>query len=197
MLFMRNTLICFYCVACLLFACNSNPTVSDYEQEVNLWRNQKDTLFRADKSSPFYKLKNFKKLNYFPINKDYAVKAAVFIEPNPDIVQMQTTTERLTVYLKYFKFVFTLHNTTDTLWGYVKPQDHSKVFLPFKDLTNGTLTYGAGRYIDLDWPQADTVIIDFNYSYNPYCHYNEEFSCPIVPFDNRLKFEIIAGEMNY
>jgi uncharacterized protein (DUF1684 family) len=40
----------------------------------------------------------------------------------------------------------------------------------------------------------DSIELDFNYAFNPYCHYNSTFSCPIVPFENHLKVHIFAGE---
>ena len=70
-------------------------------------------------------------------------------------------------------------------------EDH--LFLPFLDNTNGTTSYGAGRYIDLTIPEGDTIEIDFNTAYNPYCAYNEKYSCPIVPGENYIDADIEAG----
>ena len=67
------------------------------------------------------------------------------------------------------------------------------LFLPFTDLTSGVESYGGGRYIDLEATDKDTMIVDFNQAYNPYCAYNEKYSCPIVPEENDLKVEIKAG----
>jgi uncharacterized protein (DUF1684 family) len=65
--------------------------------------------------------------------------------------------------------------------------------MPFKDLTSGNLSYGGGRYIDLEITTAKRVIIDFNKAYNPYCAYNHKYSCPIPPRENFLKAYIKAG----
>jgi hypothetical protein len=67
------------------------------------------------------------------------------------------------------------------------------LFLPFLDDTNGEGSYGGGRYIDLRIPKGDTIVIDFNSAYNPYCAYNEKYSCPIVPRDNYIETEVKAG----
>ena len=67
------------------------------------------------------------------------------------------------------------------------------LFLPFLDATNGIETYGGGRYIDLTIPESNQITIDFNKSYNPYCAYNEKFSCPIVPRENYLSLKVNAG----
>jgi uncharacterized protein (DUF1684 family) len=67
------------------------------------------------------------------------------------------------------------------------------LFLPFSDLTSGNETYIGGRYIDLRIPYGDTIAIDFNQAYNPYCAYNRKYSCPIVPLENDLPIAIRAG----
>ena len=69
------------------------------------------------------------------------------------------------------------------------------LFVPFKDLTNGKETYGAGRYMDIVKPRGDEAILNFNLAYNPNCAYgSEDFSCPIPPKENFLQAEIKAGE---
>ena len=67
------------------------------------------------------------------------------------------------------------------------------LFLPFTDKTNGSETYTGGRYIDLSIPEGDTLEINFNKAYNPYCAYNPKYSCPIVPGVNALDTEVRAG----
>jgi hypothetical protein len=69
------------------------------------------------------------------------------------------------------------------------------LFLPFNDATNGTTTYGGGRYLDLEIPKEGSkkIRIDFNKAYNPYCAYNHTFSCPIPPSENNLPIAIPVG----
>jgi uncharacterized protein (DUF1684 family) len=70
------------------------------------------------------------------------------------------------------------------------------LFLPFKDLTSGKETYGAGRYIDLDPKnEKDSQIeIDFNLAYHPFCAYNHTFTCPLPPAENLIPMAVTAGE---
>ena len=70
----------------------------------------------------------------------------------------------------------------------------TRLFVPFSDLTSGTETYAAGRYLDLDPTNTGLYEIDFNRAYNPYCAYNESYDCPYPPSSNRLKIPIRAGE---
>jgi uncharacterized protein len=76
------------------------------------------------------------------------------------------------------------------------------LFLPFRDATNGAGTYGAGRYLldaaksaDLGGSATDgTLIIDFNFAYQPSCAFDPRWSCPLAPPENRLDLRIEAGE---
>jgi uncharacterized protein (DUF1684 family) len=69
-----------------------------------------------------------------------------------------------------------------------------RLFVPFVDLTSGTETYPAGRYLDLDRTRTGLYVIDFNRAYNPYCYYNSTYDCPYPPRENRLKVPVRAGE---
>jgi uncharacterized protein (DUF1684 family) len=76
------------------------------------------------------------------------------------------------------------------------------LFLPFRDATNGTETYGAGRYLldsaksaDLGGdPERGTLILDFNFAFHPSCAFDPKWACPLAPPENRLDLPIRAGE---
>ena len=68
------------------------------------------------------------------------------------------------------------------------------LFVPFADLTTGTETYAAGRYLDLHPTSTGYYMVDFNKAYNPYCAYNSTYDCPYPPPSNRLKIAVRAGE---
>jgi uncharacterized protein len=143
--------------------------------------------------------KNFKGLDFFAFDSSYVVTATYKKLEGEQPFQMKTTTDRLPVYLKYGMISFDLKGQSYQLAVY-QNQDLMKdegfedyLFLPFLDDTNGDTTYGGGRYIDLRFPKGDTMVIDFNTAYNPYCAYNEKYSCPIVPRDNYVATTIEAG----
>jgi uncharacterized protein (DUF1684 family) len=73
-------------------------------------------------------------------------------------------------------------------------KDPHGYFLPFADSMAGKETYGAGRYLEPLALMGGKVLVDFNYAYNPYCAYNDLYSCPLTPWENRLKVPIRAGE---
>ena len=112
---------------------------------------------------------------------------------------MKTSTARRPAYKKYGEIKFKIHGKKFKLNIYQNQRlmnnklyaDH--LFLPFTDLTNGDESYGGGRYIDLTKPSANTMIIDFNKAYNPYCCYNSRYSCPIPPKENHLNIKVKAG----
>jgi uncharacterized protein (DUF1684 family) len=68
------------------------------------------------------------------------------------------------------------------------------LFVAFSDLTNGTETYAAGRFMDLVRNRTGIYEVDFNRAYIPYCYYNPTYECPLPPTENRLKIPIRAGE---
>jgi uncharacterized protein (DUF1684 family) len=75
------------------------------------------------------------------------------------------------------------------------------IFLPFRDGTSGHETYGAGRYL-LDTVKGadlggtdETLVLDFNFAYNPSCAYDDVWACPLAPPANRLAFRVEAGEL--
>jgi uncharacterized protein len=80
------------------------------------------------------------------------------------------------------------------------------LFLPFRDATGATSTYGGGRYLTdtikgtygrglvLD---GTGVVLDFNYAYNPSCAYNSAYLCPLAPQENWLTAPVPAGELRY
>lgn len=159
----------------------------------------------AGESSPLMPLyrANFTGLPFFEIDTTWVVEARLQLTPNEPIFQMPTTTSRMANYRKFGILVFEKEGQIYQLFVYqntdlMKRQGYEDyLFLPFKDETNGEETYGGGRYMNLRIPDGETIILDFNTCYNPYCAYNERYSCPIVPNENLLNAEVRAGVKNH
>ena len=141
----------------------------------------------------------FKELEFFPINEKYFVTAKFIRTKKEKPFEMKTTTSRKPVYVKYGELHFEIDGKPCQLNVY-QNVEFSKIdeyknslFLPFTDYTSGVESYGGGRYIDLEIQKGKIWTVDFNQAYNPYCAYNEVYSCPIVPKENDLKVEIKAG----
>jgi uncharacterized protein (DUF1684 family) len=143
--------------------------------------------------------KDFTGLDFFKFDSIYVVSAILKRSPDSDWFDMKTTTSRVTNERIYGILSFVLKDGTYKLNVYQGKDLMNKegfedyLFLPFLDNTNGDTTYGGGRYIDLRISEDDIIIIDFNKAYNPYCAYNEKYSCPIVPRVNYLSIEVKAG----
>jgi hypothetical protein len=169
-------------------------TSQEYQEELNL-------SFADSLHSPLINEDrlHFEGLDFFPIDEKYIVKAKFVKLKKQKPFDMPTTTARKPKYIKYGELHFTI-DSKDLVLTVYKNIDLSKrkgfkdyLFLPFLDETNGNETYGGGRFLDMRIPKSDEVIIDFNKAYNPYCAYNPEYSCPIVPLENELAVEIKAG----
>lgn len=142
---------------------------------------------------------DFAGLNYYDENEDliFTVTVERFPDTEP-IIQMETSTDDVQPYRRYGRFTFEVNGEEAALTIYSDPYEED-FFLPFRDATNGEVTYGAGRYLDSHRPglqqlDGDRFEVDFNYSYNPYCAYNPHYSCPLPPRENWLDVPIEAGE---
>lgn len=153
------------------------------------------------KTSPLMEtdLKTFKTLDFYPLSSKYYVNAKFVKAKDEKVFEMKTSTSRKPKYIKYGTIFFSIDGIALKLNVYqdieLSKSDEYKdyLFLPFSDKTCGKESYIGGRYIDLKIPKGNTILIDFNKAYNPYCAYNHKYSCPIVPLENDLNVEIKAG----
>jgi uncharacterized protein (DUF1684 family) len=111
--------------------------------------------------------------------------------PTQERIEMQTSTGEVQAYRRHSRLRFVVEGVEVALTLYEGPNGH---FLPFVDSLAGKETYPAGRYLEPEALSGGQFLIDFNLAYNPYCAYNEQWSCPITPFENHLPVPIRAGE---
>ena len=157
--------------------------------------------YRDAKTSPLKgkALKKFKHHDFFPVDLQYRVEATLRRTDESSFFPMKTTSQVLKEHRIYGMLTFTLQGKQFEVPVYqsknllTKEAYKTYLFFPFTDLTNGESSYGAGRYIDLRIPEGNTIIVDFNKAYNPFCAYSDGYSCPIVPADNHLDVEVLAG----
>jgi hypothetical protein len=157
------------------------------------FRKSKDQFFGYDHHSPLTheQQHHFEGLNYFPENPALKKSVTVEVFPEKQELTIQTSTGDVQTYQRYGRFEFTVDGQTAALTIYSSGEDY---FLPFVDGLARKETYGAGRYLDPIPLTKDKFLIDFNYAYNPYCAYNERWSCPLTPAENRIEVPIRAGE---
>jgi len=178
-----------------LSRCSARPP-EDYAAKIAAERAGKDEMFRTGgKESPILptEVDTFLPLAYFPIDESYAVPAQLMPANQRIRLSMPTSTGKLREMARVGKLQFTFKGQPLELTAFV--EDGSRqLFVPFSDLTSGTETYQAGRYMNLDPTPTGIYIVDFNIAYHPYCYYNAQYDCPFPPAENRLTVPVRAGE---
>ncbi|WP_297692684.1 DUF1684 domain-containing protein [uncultured Eudoraea sp.] len=178
---------------------------SELVNEILLFQKKLNEEFQNPETSPLpdrYR-KDFEGLDFFQPDTSFRVIAT--LERTADAIpfMMPTTTERFSEEVVYGIVHFALNGNKYSLEVYQNlelkdTEDYEDyLFLPFLDNTNGEETYAGGRYLDLEIPEGNSIVIDFNQAYNPYCVYNKKYSCPIVPKRNILNTKITAGVKNF
>jgi uncharacterized protein len=184
-------LVCFS----LSSGCSSAPP-EDYTAKIAAERARKDEMFRSGgEDSPVLPkdLDAYVPLSYFPIDESYAVPAQLTPAANRVTAQMPTSAGKLRNMTRIGTLEFTLKGQPLKLAAFLE-EGSRQLFVPFSDLTSGTETYQAGRYMNLDPTPTAIYIVDFNIAYHPYCYYSPEYDCPFPPKENRLEVPIRAGE---
>ncbi len=184
--------------AVVLSACGSSPDEEDYPAKIAALRAAKDESFKNDKDSPVPadKKSALIPLAYYPIDESYAVPAS--LEPSQDRARIQVPTSigkiRDLERVGTLKFLLKGQQLRLTAFVEVEEPRANRLFVPFSDVTSGTETYPAGRYMELDPTPTGIYLVDFNIAYHPYCYYSPEYDCPFPPKENRLEVPIRAGE---
>ncbi|WP_452228928.1 DUF1684 domain-containing protein [Lacinutrix sp. MEBiC02404] len=193
---MKNLFYLFIFISALSCAQEKQPLLGDTD-----WQREQNADFKDASKSPLKSKdrKAFRTLDFFKFDAKFVVTATLERTPDSEWFKMKTTTDRVSKERVYGVLSFQLNGKNYRLDIY-QGQDlmqkkgfEDYLFLPFIDNTNGDTTYGGGRYIDLRIPEGDTLTLDFNQAYNPFCAYNEKFSCPIVPRNNYVDESIEAG----
>jgi len=162
------------------------------------FRKAKDDFFKNDHQSPLSRdqRKAFTGLRYFPENPDLRFELALERAATPEQVVMATSTGDQQEYWHAGQIHFAVHSQKAVLQVYQSVQGRD-YFLPFVDATAPEETYGAGRYLEPEQLPDGHLLVDFNRAYNPYCAYNDQWSCPLPPPANRLTVRVEAGELKF
>jgi uncharacterized protein (DUF1684 family) len=181
-----------------LAACTQEPPDVAYARRIAEERVRKDAFFRGGDESPVKPADydTFLPLSYFDVDPSYAPPATLRLLDDRTRLVMPTSTGKRRDMERVGYLEFTLKGQTQKLTAFaeVGEQTSPRLFVPFSDLTSGTETYQAGRYLDIDPQSSGVYVVDFNAAYHPYCYYNAEYDCPFPPTENRLKTPVRAGE---
>ncbi|MGB0887597.1 MAG: DUF1684 domain-containing protein [Vicingaceae bacterium] len=176
----------------------------EYLKELKEYRLEMDKEFGDTATSilPNKMAMQFEHLNYYKPNPEFNITAQFKKEIGKEFT-MTTSSGKKKAFRQYGVLSFKIGYKSFKLPIYqnlklMKTEKYKDyIFIPFTDLTNGAETYGGGRYIEASKPEGDTYQLDFNYAFNPYCHYTEGYNCPIPPKENFLDIRIEAGEKVY
>jgi uncharacterized protein (DUF1684 family) len=180
-------------------ACSNKPpdNPEEYVRKIMAARAAKDADFRRSNDPiPENKKAEFLPLAYFPVDPSYNVLAGLKPATEQATLMMPTSTGVQRKMRRVGEMQFTLKGQQMSLVAFNEADapDMNHLTLMFSDMTSGTETYAAGRYIDLERTASDIYALDFNLAYHPYCYYNPTYECPYPPPENRLKVPIHAGE---
>jgi len=197
---MKNLIILFFSFFVAMFSYAQKDSAA-LVKEIQEFRENLNKEYKDPAESPLSKeeRKAFKQINFFPVNLQYVVVAKFVRTPNEKIFAMPTLGKIKKDYVKYGEVLFSLKGEQYKLNVYqsidlLKNRKYRNyLFIPFRDATSGKETYGGGRYIDLTIPKTDTITINFNLAYHPYCAYAEGYNCPIPPRENYLPVKVETG----
>ncbi|MEO1517407.1 MAG: DUF1684 domain-containing protein [Bacteroidota bacterium] len=192
-----------------LMACSglrlSQQEMTAQQKEIDIFQENLNQKFANEETSPlrYDSIPSFKSLDFFPASSDYIVKAKLIRTPDSKPFQVPTSAGKLKTFKKYADLHFRIKGKKLQLEVYKNlqmsrhPLFGKLLFLPFTDASNGEFTYGGGRYLDLEVPDGDQIVLNFNKAYNPYCAYSDRYNCPIPPKENALPVAILAGVKAY
>jgi hypothetical protein len=185
------------------------PADSDWAADLRERRREKDAFLADHPQSPVPPgaREGFDGLDYYPPDPDYRVEATVTVHDDTDPVELEASAGPPVRYLRVVSLSMDLpsaggegDDAAVTLAGLRQEGEGADepLFVPFADATTGETTYAGGRYLELhpERPLADgeTVPVDFNLAYTPFCAFSETFACPLPPASNRLAIAVEAGE---
>jgi uncharacterized protein len=175
---------------------------TDPQRAADVFRAGRDRLFRAHPDSPIPERDRAQWNGASWYRYDPAWRTIGVVKPlaGTDTFDIALAADGITRCTRVATVEFAVHANAATLTLYWFEGYGGGLWLPFGDATNAGSTYGGGRYLydtikgaDLGAAQ-NAFVLDFNFAYNPSCAYDERWSCPLPPAENRLRFEVNAGE---
>jgi uncharacterized protein (DUF1684 family) len=170
------------------------------QTRLQAFRERRNQYYASDPGSPLTEAQRdaFAGLDYFDERPDLVLELPIDTSGDDvgEHIEMQTSDGVTKHYVRAGRIRFEVDGQPVTL-SVFRDIERGRYFLPFRDGTSGKETYGAGRYLDPRARPDGTLVVDFNYAYNPYCAYGDGWSCPIPPLENFVKARIEAGERSF
>lgn len=191
---------CFFLTVLFSLMCFASAAQS-HKKSIKKFQNELNRSYSNPDKSPLPpdQINSFEGLPFFEIDENFQVIAKFEKLPPASLFTMKTSDNRLRDFERYALATFSLAGKEYQLTLYkstskvITPGYENSLFVPFTDSTSAKETYGGGRYMDVEIPDGETIVLDFNKAYNPYCAYSDRYSCPIPPKENQLSVAIMAG----
>lgn len=169
------------------------------------FRVSRDELFRTHPASPLgpERRPRFRGLRYYSYDPAWLLDASVDGGVPRETTAVDLGADGVLRYTQIAELRFTSPHGPAKLTLFWIDGYGGGLFLPFRDRTNGTETFGGGRYLYDGIKGADlgsgerSLVLDFNYAYNPSCAYAEQWVCPLAPAENTLSLAVEAGEKSF
>ena len=189
-----------FSILTIIFYSLPGEDYSKYIRNIQLQREQNINALAFNADSKLFNIVKIESFDFFEPDPKYRIEGRFIEIGDKGRVTMATNTGEIQDYIRFGAVEFEIENHLDTLYLFIEPVFNAQAkffFIPFNDLTNGSTTYEAGRYMNVKIQNDQSIILDFNLAYNPYCTYTPDFSCPIPPKENFINFKIEAGEKKY
>jgi len=183
----------------VVFVFTRNNSDVNYQNSILDHRDKINDFMKGSDESPFANQDiEYPGLSYYAPDRKYSIEADYLPIGNRRPLLLATSDGKEETFEKYGYATFELQGKSNKLLLLRSLEPSSDyLFMPFLDQTSGTETYGGGRYLNVTLTDQEHILLDFNKAYNPYCAYNENYSCPLPPKDNRLNISIKAGEKDF
>ncbi len=195
------TLVAIVITAAVIYTFTAAESPEAYIEKIGDERERQFKFIRFNIDSPLTEeqKRSFKDLTFYPIDPAFKVKARMVPRQNKKVREVPLTDGSTERYIEHSFAEFELGGKTNRLLllQAMNEPDKRNFFLAFADDTSGGETYGGGRYINARQDGKNSITLDFNLAYNPYCAYNPDYACPLPPKENLLEIPITAGEKNY
>ena len=138
--------------------------------------------------------RGFSGLRWFPVAEDFRVRGRYIPHPEPRTVELPNILGDVETFRTSGSVAFSVGGAEHRMTAF---DAGGRLWFIFRDLTSGSETYPAARFLYADAPEDGWTTVDFNRAYNPPCAFNPYTTCPLPPLENRLPVRIEAGEMDY
>ena len=166
------------------------------------FRAAREQLFREHPDSPIRpeRRETWPGLNWHPYNEEWRLRGTIDASAPRETFEIPLASDGVLRCTRVGYARFAVAGKSAALAMYWFEGYGGGLWLPFSDGSSGTQTYGGGRYLYDTIKGADLgiagseILLDFNFAYNPSCAYDDRWSCPLSPLENRLPFAVPAGE---